>query len=102
MGRIAGEYCDHVILTDEDPYDESPRAIVGAMVEGIEDKTSVSIIMDRREAIREALRRAPEGGVVLISGKGTDPYIMGPHDSKEPWSDAKVAQEELIRMGYTK
>ncbi|MDZ4284551.1 MAG: UDP-N-acetylmuramyl-tripeptide synthetase, partial [Patescibacteria group bacterium] len=55
MGRIAGEYCAHVILTNEDPYDEDPYAIVNAMANGIVDNAHVSIIMDRREAIREAL-----------------------------------------------
>jgi UDP-N-acetylmuramoyl-L-alanyl-D-glutamate--2,6-diaminopimelate ligase len=98
MGRIAGEQCGHVILTNEDPYDENPHQIVKEMADGIADKTRVSIIMDRREAIREALRRAPDQGVVLISGKGTDPYIMGPRNSKEPWSDAEVVQEEMARL----
>lgn len=98
MGRIAAEHCDHVILTNEDPYDEDPRAIVNAMAGGIEDKTRLSVILDRREAIREALRRAPDHSVVLICGKGTDPYIMGPRNTKEPWSDAKVVQEEMARL----
>ncbi len=98
MGRIAGEHCEHVILTNEDPYDENPHAIVAAMATGIEDKAKVSIIMDRREAIREALRRAPSRGVVLISGKGTDPYIMGPRGAKQPWSDAKVVRAEMARL----
>lgn len=98
MGRIAGVHCDHVILTNEDPYDENPHTIVKAMANGIEDKTHISIIMDRREAIREALRRAPDHSVVLISGKGTDPYIMGPRNTREPWSDAQVVQEEMARL----
>jgi UDP-N-acetylmuramoyl-L-alanyl-D-glutamate--2,6-diaminopimelate ligase len=98
MGRIAGDHCDHVILTNEDPYDENPHAIVKAMADGIKDQAKVSIIMDRREAIREALRRAPDNGVVLISGKGTDPYIMGPRGTKEPWSDARVVQKEMARL----
>jgi hypothetical protein len=36
--------------------------------------------------------------VVLITGKGTDPYIMGPRGSKLPWSDATVAHEELEKL----
>ncbi len=98
MGRIAGEYCSHVILTNEDPYDENPHQIVQAMADGIKDQKKVSIIMDRREAIREALRRAPNHSVVLITGKGTDPYIMGPRNSKQKWSDAAVVKEELARL----
>ena len=54
--------------------------------------------MNRRAAIAEALRRAKEGAVVLITGKGTDPYIMGADGEKIPWSDEKVAREELEKI----
>ncbi len=93
MGRIADEACDTVILTNEDPYDENPQAILDAMAAGM--KRAPHIVMDRREAIRTALRAASPGDAVLITGKGTDPYIMGPNGSKEPWSDARVVREEL-------
>ena len=98
MGHIAEEYCDRIILTNEDPYDENPRSIVDAMKKGIVDQSKLEIIMDRRSAIAAALRQAPNGGYVLISGKGTDPYIMGPNNTKQPWSDAAVVQEELAKM----
>lgn len=98
MAHIAEEHCDHIILTNEDPYDEDPRKIVDDMAKGIEDQSKLEIIMDRRVAIRAAIERAEDGGYVLISGKGTDPYIMGPNNSKTPWSDAKVAREELQRL----
>jgi UDP-N-acetylmuramoyl-L-alanyl-D-glutamate--2,6-diaminopimelate ligase len=101
MGHIAEIYCDQIILTNEDPYDENPRKIVEEMAKGIEDKQKLAIIMDRREAIRTALAKAPEGGYVLISGKGTDPYIMGPNNTRQPWSDADVVQEELARLTPT-
>jgi UDP-N-acetylmuramoyl-L-alanyl-D-glutamate--2,6-diaminopimelate ligase len=97
MGRIADEACEKVILTNEDPYDEDPRAIVNAMMH--EMKRTPEIIMDRREAIRAALRAARSGDAVLISGKGTDPFIMGPHGTKTPWSDASVVREELAKLG---
>ncbi len=98
MGRIANEYCDRIILTNEDPYDEDPRKIIDDMVRGIENESKLSIIMDRREAIHTALSEAPSGSVVLISGKGTDPYIMGPHNTKTPWSDAEVVQQEMSAL----
>jgi len=98
MGHIAEEYCDYIILTNEDPYDENPRAIVEAMKKGITDQSKLEIIMDRRSAIAAALKKAPAGGYVLISGKGTDPYIMGPNNTRQPWSDATVVQEELAKL----
>jgi UDP-N-acetylmuramoyl-L-alanyl-D-glutamate--2,6-diaminopimelate ligase len=101
MGRIASEYCDEIILTNEDPYDEDPHKIVNDMVKGIEDTTHLHIIMDRRTAIATALQMAPDGGYVLISGKGTDPYIMGPNNTREPWSDAAVVSEEFAKLAAT-
>jgi UDP-N-acetylmuramoyl-L-alanyl-D-glutamate--2,6-diaminopimelate ligase len=95
MARIAEHYCDHIILTDEDSYDEDPRAIVDEMAKAITRKP-LEIFMDRRHAIRKAIELARPGGVVLITGKGTDPYIMGKNGSKTPWSDARVTEEELI------
>jgi len=96
MGRIAEEYCDEVILTNEDPYDEDPRAIVEAMAEGMEKKPQ--ILMDRREAIARALSLARPGDAVLVTGKGTDPYIMEAGGKKTPWSDAQVVREELEKL----
>ncbi len=93
MGKIAETYCDEVILTNEDPYEEDPRAIVDAMADAMTKKPL--IIMDRREAIAHALSLARTGDAVLITGKGTDPYIMEANDTRTPWSDAQVVREEL-------
>ncbi len=96
MGQIADDVCEMVILTNEDPYDEDPRAIIEAMADGM--KRRPDIILDRREAIRAALQAARMGDVVLITGKGTDPYIMGADGAKESWSDAQVVREELEKL----
>lgn len=96
MGQIADTECAEVILTDEDPYDEDPKAIVDAMAAGM--KRAPRIIRDRREAIQTAFTLASAGDTVLISGKGTDPYIMRAKGAKVPWSDAEVAREELRKL----
>lgn len=98
MAAIAEQYCNHIILTNEDPYDENPRKIVDEMAAGITDKSKLSIIMDRREAIKTAVEMAPYGAYVLVTGKGTDPYIMGPKETKTPWSDAQVVKEVLSEL----
>ncbi|QQR82217.1 UDP-N-acetylmuramyl-tripeptide synthetase [Candidatus Campbellbacteria bacterium] len=103
MARIAERSCEHIILTNEDPYDEDPEKILEEMSAGIQDKTKLSIILDRRQALREALNMAQtmssantrQRVVVLITGKGTDPFIMGPNGSKQAWDDATVVREEL-------
>lgn len=94
MGKIADEYCTEIILTDEDPYDENPIKIVTDVAKGISNHKP-KIIMDRRLAIREALKLAQPSDYVIITGKGTDPYIMGPNGSRLPWSDSVVVREEL-------
>ena len=98
MGAIAEKYCNEVILTNEDPYDENPEKIVSEMKKGMSEVTHVTIIMDREEALREAINRTPQGGYTIISGKGTDPYIMGPDNTKVPWSDAEMVQTILAEM----
>ena len=97
MAQIAESACETVILTNEDPYDEDPRKIIEEMAVGMMHLDPV-IIMDRREAIRTALSLARRGDVVLISGKGTDPYIMEAKGKKVPWSDAAVVREELANV----
>lgn len=105
MAKVADLYCDEIILTDEDPYDDDPAQIIEEMRVAIENKP-VAVIMNRREAIHAAIERAytleknnkNSKIAVLISGKGTDPYIMRKDGVKEPWSDADVAMEELKKV----
>ncbi len=97
MGKIADKYCAEIILTNEDPYDEDPNKIVEDVAKGITNHKA-KIIMDRRLAIREALKSAQPDDFVIITGKGTDPYIMGANGSKLPWSDSGVVKEELARI----
>lgn len=94
MGEIADKHCSQIILTDEDPYDEDPKKIVTEIQSGIKTHAP-EIILDRRAAIARAIALATPGSAILITGKGTDPYIMGPNGTKTPWSDAAVAKEEL-------
>ena len=101
MALIAENECDEIILTNEDPYDDDPEQIVTDMA-GALTKKIPHIIMDRRDAIATALSLARTGDSVLITGKGTDPYIMGPHNTKIPWSDAEVVREELQKIAANK
>ena len=97
MAKVAEEFCDHIILANEDPYDEDPQKIVDEMRAAISAKPC-EIILDRREAIARAISLAHPGDAVLISGKGTDPYIMEANGKKTPWSDSAVAREELEKF----
>jgi len=101
MGRIAEDACDVVILTNEDPCDEDPLKIVREMACGMKH-TKPLIIIDRREAIARALSEARPGDAVLVTGKGTDPFLLEAHGVRTPWSDAQVVREELTTLLKTR
>lgn len=96
MGKIASKHCDQIILTNEDPYDENPRQIVNDIAKGI--SKGHEIIMDRREAIKKAVQSAQTGDTVIITGKGAEPWIIGPKGTKIKWDDREAAREELEKI----
>jgi len=98
LGEIAAKYCDEVIVTNEDPYDEDPWQIIEQVASGAKRKARK--ILDRREAIREALKLAKEGDVVVITGKGAEPSIVE-KGKKIPWDDRKVVREEFEKLFST-
>lgn len=55
LGEIAGKYCQEIIITNEDPYDENPMEIIEQVASGAGNKAQK--ISDRREAIKKALSR---------------------------------------------
>lgn len=95
LGKIAEEACARVILTNDDPYDDDPAAIINEIASGM--KKEPVIVPDRRLAIRRAFELTQEDDVVLITGKGIDP-IYGRGGAKLPWNDVEVAREELERL----
>ena len=76
MGQIAAELADIAIVTDDNPRGEEPAAIRAEILKAAPDATEIG---DRRDAIREAVRMARAGDVVLIAGKGheTGQYVKG-------------------------
>ncbi len=98
VGGVAAKYCVKVYVTNEDPYDEDPMKIIHEVAGSHEEFIK---ILDRREAIQEALMAAQrgEGEVVVITGKGAEPWIMGPQGTKIAWDDRKVVREELAKLG---
>ncbi|QQG44910.1 MAG: UDP-N-acetylmuramoyl-L-alanyl-D-glutamate--2,6-diaminopimelate ligase [Candidatus Sungiibacteriota bacterium] len=100
FGKIASEFCDEIILTNEDPYDENPAAIIEDIERGIPTsyKLKAKSFLDRREAIYNALKSAQAGDTVVITGKGAEPWIMGPNNTKIPWDDRRVVREELQKL----
>ena len=76
MAQIAAERCDHLILTSDNPRTENPESILDQMEAGLtaEQRSNAVRISDRRQAIRTAVMMSREGDIILIAGKGHEPY----------------------------
>ncbi|PIV65121.1 MAG: hypothetical protein COS09_01215 [Candidatus Nealsonbacteria bacterium CG01_land_8_20_14_3_00_12] len=102
LGEIAAKYCDEVIVTNEDPYDENPYQILSMIKSGISKSqfptSNFYEILDRREAIRKSLALAKPGDVVIITGKGCEPWICVAGGKKIPWDDREVVKEEFKKL----
>jgi UDP-N-acetylmuramoyl-L-alanyl-D-glutamate--2,6-diaminopimelate ligase len=95
MGDIAAKRADRIILTDEESYNEDPKAIRDQVLEGIEKAgagAKVTEIADRREAIEKALSIATKGDTILITGMGHEQFRIV-NGEKLPWNDAAVVRE---------
>jgi len=95
LGKIAAKYCDYIILTNEDPYNEDPSRILFEIKQGIKNRTSLEIILDRRKAIKKAISLAKPGDLIIITGKGCEPWMCVANNKKMPWDDREVVKEEL-------
>lgn len=100
LGKLAAKYADFVVVTNEDPYDEDPAAIINQVAKGAENEGKVLgknllKIMDRKGAISFAFKKAQPGDIVIITGKGSEQCIVSKDGKKIPWDDRKVARELL-------
>ena len=105
MGRIAGERCRLVVVTDEDPAGRgsrrrsSTRSRRGAEAAGQRRDLDLLLIADRRAAIAAAFERARPGDIVLLAGKGHERSIIGP-DGPRVWDEQAEARAALAELGY--
>jgi UDP-N-acetylmuramoyl-L-alanyl-D-glutamate--2,6-diaminopimelate ligase len=94
MGQVAAKLADAVYLTSDNPRSESPQQILEQIQRGMDDSMSVRVDVDRRVAIEAALNEACPGDLVVIAGKGDEPYQLladGPID----FDDRLIAREVL-------
>jgi UDP-N-acetylmuramoyl-L-alanyl-D-glutamate--2,6-diaminopimelate ligase len=92
MGAIAERLADVVILTNDNPRHEDPQAILVGIAGGMQ--STPTVVPDRGQAIRAALREARAGDIVLVAGKGHEDYQqIG--DRRLPYSDRETVRELL-------
>lgn len=95
MGRAVGELSDRATITNDNPRTEDPAAIAEAILAGVR-ATAIphEVILDRRVAIERAVLGAAPGDVVLLAGKGHEPYqILG--DRRTAFDDRDEARRAL-------
>lgn len=96
MAAIAEQQADVVIVTDDNPRGESGDAIVAEIVAGLAEPARAIIERDRGAAIVRAIGMAQVDDIVLIAGKGHEPYqeVGG---VQHPFDDRAVAARALAR-----
>ena len=100
MGMAAGELSDFVVLTSDNPRSEDPLDIINDALVGLRRFDTPHVAEpDRAKAIRRALEEAREGDVVLIAGKGHEPYQVL-KDRTIHFDDRETAREILESLGY--
>lgn len=100
MGQAAAELSDFVVVTSDNPRHEDPLKIINDALVGVR-RTDVRHVVepDRGKAIRRAIDEAAPGDIVLLAGKGHEPYQQV-GDRKEPFDDRLKAREILQAYGY--
>lgn len=94
MGRVASNLAKKIYITSDNPRNEDPQSIVEDILEGIKDKSNVTVELNRKKAIEMALNEQDDQEVVVILGKGDESYQII-YDEKLPFDDREVVRELL-------
>ena len=92
MGKIASEYSDFTIVTNDNPRFEKEETIASEIASGIPSGSKFEIVLDRAAAIHRAFELSKSGDVIVIAGKGHETY-MDIQGEKIPYSDEEILRE---------
>lgn len=101
MGRIATEFADRVIVTDDNPRSEDGDSIIAEILAGCSRENPPLTIRDRKNAIHHALEHSSPGDVIVVAGKGheTTQEVNG---IKYPFNDRETVLGQLHSLGLQK
>jgi UDP-N-acetylmuramoyl-L-alanyl-D-glutamate--2,6-diaminopimelate ligase len=95
MGKVAGKYCDFVMITSDNPRYEKPIDICREIAGGVtEYHNNYMIIEDRGQAIDYLIKNHERGDVILLAGKSTEPYQVV-EDRKVPHFERELAMKSI-------
>lgn len=98
MGETAIMHCDHVVLTDDEPYSEDGMTIIEQIENGIiavpknEDRGTYEIVSDREQAIHKAIKDAGPDDLVIVTGMANFTSRGMNHGSID-WDEEAVVRE---------
>ena len=102
MGEISGRIADYTIITSDNPRTEDPEKIVKQIEEGIKKTNGkYEVVVDRTEAIEHAIKMANKRDIIVLAGKGHEPYqeING---KKYPFDERIIVNEIIGKMDEKK
>ena len=76
MGTVAEQLADHLVITNDNPRNETPEAIAGDILSGCKNAEKITVLLDRPRAVLTALNNANAQDVVLLAGKGHEKNII--------------------------
>lgn len=95
MGEISGRIADFTFITSDNPRTEKPEEIVNQIEEGMKKtKGKYKVVVDRTEAIKEAIQMATKRDIIILAGKGHEPY-QEMNGEKYPY-DERIIVNEII------
>ncbi len=100
FGKISAQHADKIIITNDDVYDSDPEKIAEDIKQGIESAEQpkvreVEIVLDRDEAIKHAVHTAKTGDLILITGKGSEQFLVLPSNKRIDWDDRAIVKKYL-------
>ena len=98
MGEISGRIADYTIITSDNPRTENPDEIVNEIEKGIKKTNGkYTCIVDRKEAIKHAISMATKRDIIVLAGKGHEPYQEINHE-KYPFDERIIVKEIIDEM----
>ena len=98
MGEISGRIADYTIITSDNPRTEEPEEIVKEIEKGIKKtKGNYEVIVDRTQAIEKAIKMANKKDIIVLAGKGHEPYqeING---KKFPFDERTIVKDIIEKL----
>lgn len=93
MGQVASTLADKLVITSDNPRGEDPKCIIDDILQGVDTKSAVRCLVDRKEALRFVMSQAKKEDRVLIAGKG--------HETTQEFADEIITfsdKEEIFSL----